>query len=79
MSNSVGVPIALNGTYFISDDLYIKGTLTAHFINWNWSFASDDIKYNSECKMDFNGNTVLYKNQWKALSFMVSFGYMWNN
>ena len=76
------IPIALRGTYFITDNLFIKGTLNFNMININL-FGEDlgaDIKKATTLGV-FNvnqNNSVTYANDWKAVSFILSFGYEWN-
>ena len=73
--NSFCIPISLRATYFISENIFVKGTLNAYVINVN--FFKDNIYSPAYCAVNIDNEQVYYGSKWKAAGLMLSIGYMW--
>ena len=78
ISNAINVPIALRGTYFLTDQLFVRGTLGFHMINFSIAdMLEHEGVFSTIGEFIIDNQIVDYQNKWKAVSFMLSFGYRW--
>ncbi|MBO7625162.1 MAG: hypothetical protein J6S82_07675 [Bacteroidales bacterium] len=77
-NNATSIPIALRGTYFLTDQLFVKGSLGFQMINYSISsMIEHEGVFSTIGEFQIDDQSVTYQNKWKAVSFILSVGYQW--